>query len=211
MPASRKTPRVALYGRVSTNNQDVELQLQELREVASQRGWDIVGEFKDEGISGSSRDRQGLQEMLNTIRGGKVDVVAVWKIDRLGRSLQHLLQILDELALRGVDFVAIRNAGLDSTSAQGRLMLQILGAFCEYEAELIRERVRAGVARAKANGKRCGRPRRELDLRAAHLLLEQGHSQRRVAEMLDVPRGTLRRRLTEAAEAGSKTHPSPAS
>ena len=194
-----KIPRVALYARVSTSGhgQDVGLQLDELRAVAVQRRWNIVGEYIDEGVSGAKADRPGLAAMMHMARRGKVDLVAVWKLDRLGRSLQHLLALLDELGGLGVGFVSIRDTGIDTTSATGRLMLHIIGAFAAYERELIRERVLAGVRRAQSNGTHCGRPRVDLDLRPALALLEQGRSVRQVADILGVARGTLRRRLAE--------------
>ena len=147
-----KTPRVALYARVSTVNhgQDVGLQLDELRQVAEQRGWRIAGEFVDEGISGAAESRPALDLMLDEAKRGKLDIVVVWKLDRLGRSLQHLLQLLDDLQGHGVGFVAVRDAGIDTTSPQGRLLLQILGGFADYaEPGLMRSRagrVRAGTA-----------------------------------------------------------------
>ena len=198
-PKTSKNTRAALYARVSTtgHGQDVGLQLDELRVVAEQRGWDVVAEISDKGISGIKRERPGLDQMLELARQGKVDLVAVWKLDRLGRSLQHLLAVLDELTLLGVGFVSLRDTGIDTTSPQGRLLLQMLGAFAEFERALIRERVIAGVRRAQANGTHCGRPRVELDLRAAVALLQQGNALREVADMLSVPRTTLRRRLRE--------------
>ena len=201
MTTRTKAPtRAALYARVSTtgHGQDVGLQLEELRQVAQQRGWEIVAEITDKGISGIKKERPGLDQMLDFARQGKVDLVVVWKLDRLGRSLQHLLAVLDELGSLGVGFVSLRDTGIDTTSPQGRLLLQMLGAFAEFERALIRERVIAGVRRAQAAGVHCGRPRVDLDLRAAKLLLAQGHSQRQVAELLAIPRSTLRRRLTEA-------------
>jgi DNA invertase Pin-like site-specific DNA recombinase len=199
-----KTARTALYARVSTtgHGQDVGLQLDDLREVAQQRGWNVVGEFVDEGVSGAATSRPALDDMMEQARRGKLALVVVWKLERLGRSSQHLLQILDELQALGVGFVSIRDSGIDTTSATGRLMLHILGAFAAYERELIRERTRAGVRRARDNGKTFGRPRRDLDLRAARVLLDQGHSVRDVADMLGLPRSTLRRRLGEVQFGG---------
>jgi len=196
------TPRVALYCRVSTSGhgQDVGLQLDELRAVSCQRGWNIVGEFIDEGISGAATERPALDAMMEAARLGKLDMVAVWKLDRLGRSLQHLLQLLDELGDLGVGFVSIRDSGIDTTSATGRLMLCLVGAFAAYERELIRERVLAGVRRAQAAGTHCGRPRVEMDLRPALALLHKGHSVRQVSQILGVARGTLRRRLLEVRQ-----------
>jgi len=198
--ATREKPRVAVYGRVSTvgHGQDVELQMSELRQVAEQRGWQIVEEITDEGISGAKTERPGLDRMLADARSGKLDIVAVWKLDRLGRSLAHLLQILDELAAIGVDFVSIRDSGIDSTNPQGRLLLQLLGAFSEFEREMIKERVVAGVRRAQAAGKHCGRPVVEMDLRPAVAMLDQGHGLKAITNALGVSRSTLRRRLVEA-------------
>ena len=199
MPTTRPT-RAAIYGRVSTtgHGQHAELQLDELRQVAQQRGWSIVGEFVDEGVSGAATERPALNRMMERARCGKLDLVVVWKLDRLGRSIQHLLTILDELQGAGVGFVSVRDAGIDTTSATGRLLLHLLAAFAEYERNLIRERVVAGVRRAQANGKHCGRPRVEMDLRPAVALLEKGHGLKRIAGMLGVSRATLRERLREA-------------
>jgi len=199
---SRTEPRVALYARVSTSGhgQDVGLQLDELRQVAQQRGWQVVDEFTDEGISGTAESRPALDAMMDLARRGKLDLVVVWKLDRLGRSIQHLLQILDELQAHGVGFVSVRDAGIDTTSATGRLLLHLLAAFAEYERNLIQERVIAGVRRAQANGIHCGRPRVELDLRPAISMLESGYGLKAVASSLGISRTTLRRRLEEAGE-----------
>ncbi len=193
------SPRVALYARVSTvgKGQDAELQLGELRTVAAQRGWTISAEYRDDGISGKKASRPALDRMLADCRAGKIDLVVVWKLDRLGRSLQNLLAVLDDLRGCGVGFVSLRDSGIDTTTAGGRLMLAMVGAFAEFERALIVERVQAGVARAKAAGKHCGRPPRAFDLRAARLLLAQGHAERQVAAMLGLPRSTLRRKLAE--------------
>lgn len=203
----RKGIRAALYGRVSTvgHGQNVDMQLEELRQVAGQRGWNVHREYIDQGISGAQESRPALDALLEDARLGKVDLVAVWKLDRLGRSLQHLLSVLDELTRLGVQFVSVRDSGIDTTSPSGRLMLAMIGAFAEFERGLIRERVLAGVRRAQMAGKHCGRPRVEIDLRAATILLGQGHSLREVADMLRVPRTSLRRRLLEEAESNGKT------
>lgn len=194
--------RVALYARVSTSNkgQDVGLQLDELRQVATLRGWSIADEYVDSGVSGSTDSRPALDRMMADAQAGRFELVAVWKLDRLGRSLQHLLRLIADLSGWGVGFASLRDAGIDTTTPSGRLMLQILGALAEYERELICERVNAGIARAKAQGKHCGRPRLELELRPAAAMLKNGRSLREVAEILGVSRTTLRRRLREARE-----------
>ena len=203
----RKETRVALYGRVSTvgHGQNVEMQLVELRKVAEQRGWTVFDEYVDDGVSGSQESRPGLDRMLDDARKGNLDVIVVWKLDRLGRSLKNLLSILDDISRLGVQFLSLRDSGIDTTSPSGRLLLHLLGAFAEFERAMIQERVLAGVRRAQASGKHCGRPKVEMDLRAAQILLNGGHSLRQVADMLQVARTSLRRRLLEEAESGEKT------
>jgi DNA invertase Pin-like site-specific DNA recombinase len=204
MPTTTTTtsPRTALYARVSTtgHGQDVGLQLHELRQVARQRGWNVVAEHVDDSVSGATTSRPALDRLMDEARRGHLDLVVVWKLDRLGRSLQHLLAVLDELQHLGVGFVSIRDAGIDTTSASGRLLLHLLGAFACYERELNKERVLAGVRRAQAHGKHCGRPRVTLDVRPAVALARDGHSEREIATMLGVSRATLRRRLAEVAQ-----------
>ena len=196
---SSKQVRVGLYARVSTSGhgQDVGLQLDELRSVAAQRGWQVAGEFIDEGVSGSTRERPGLDRLMAAAKTGKVDVVVVWRFDRFARSVSHLLEALETFRALKVEFVSLR-VGIDTGTATGRMVFTMIGAIAGFERELIRERVRAGVARAKSAGKHCGRPRRDLDLRAAVALLGQGHGLRQVASMLGLPRSTLRRRLADA-------------
>jgi len=197
-----KPLRAALYARVSTSNkgQDVGLQLEELRRVAEQRGWLVSEEFVDDGVSGSDDSRPELNRMMAEAQAGNFDLVAVWKLDRLGRSLQHLLHLISDLSRWGVGFASLRDSGIDTTTPTGRLMLQILGALAEYEKELIRERVIAGVRRAQAQGKHCGRPKVDLEIRPAVAMLQQGRGLREVASIMGVSRTTLRRRLKEAGE-----------
>ena len=191
--------RAALYARVSTTNhgQDVGLQLDELRQVAAQRGWEPV-EYIDEGVSGKKDSRPGVDRMMADVQAGRLDLVAVWKLDRLGRSLRHVLALLDTLTTHGVAFVSLRDAGLDTTTPAGRLFTAMIAAFADFEAEVLRERVIAGVRRAQAAGKHCGRPKVEMDLRPALALLKEGRSLKETSRILGVSRNTLRRRLREA-------------
>lgn len=191
--------KVALYARVSTAGagQDPETQLRELRQAAAQRGWIVQGEYVDEGISGSSTQRPALDKMMQAAQTGRLNLVVVWKLDRLGRSLQHLLVLIETLKLQGVGFVSLQDAGLDTTTPTGRLLLQLCGAFAEYERCLIQERVRAGVAKAQSNGVHCGRPVKRLDMRPARALLGEGRSLREVARILKISPSTLRRKLAE--------------
>jgi len=178
----------------------VGLQLAELRQVALQRGWEVAGEYVDEGESGAKDSRPALDRMMADAQAGKLDLVAVWKLDRLGRSLPHLLRLLDQFQGWGVGFVSLRDAGIDTTTAAGRLMLQLVGAFAEYERNLIQERIVAGVRRAQAAGIHCGRPKVEVDLRPALAMLDQGHGLKTTAKAIGVSRTTLRQRLLDAGE-----------
>ena len=173
------------------------MQLVELRQVAAQRNWKVVGECVDAGVSGVQESRPALDRLMADARSGKIDVIAVWRFDRFARSTQHLLSALEEFRVLGVSFVSIREQ-VDTTTPAGKVLFTLIAAISEFERTLIVERVRAGVANAKAKGIHCGRPRRELDVRAAAALIENGHGLREVASMLGLPRSTLRRRLNEA-------------
>jgi DNA invertase Pin-like site-specific DNA recombinase len=153
-----KAVRAGIYTRVSTDKQTVENQIAELRAVATQRGWTIAEVYKDEGISGAKgRDQRPVfDKMLKDAASGKLDVVMGWAIDRFGRSLLDLLQTLQTLDACKVDVLILRQ-NLDTTLPMGRLMFQIVGAFAEFEREMLRSRINAGLARARAKGKRLGR------------------------------------------------------
>jgi DNA invertase Pin-like site-specific DNA recombinase len=157
--STRPITLVALYARVSTlNNQDPEMQLAELREYAGRRGWQIVEEFTDQGVSGCKESRPALNRMMADACRRRFDAILVWKIDRFGRSLKHLVNALAELAALGVAFISLRD-NLDLSTPSGRLMFQIIGAMAEFERALTQERVRAGLRNARAKGRRLGRPR----------------------------------------------------
>ena len=198
-PTVPATRRAALYARVSTTNhgQDVGLQLDELRLVAAQRGW-VVSEYVDAGISGSVDRRPGLDRLMGDARAGRLDIVAVWRFDRFARDTRHLLVSMEEFRAVGVDFVSLREQ-VDTSTPLGKAMFTILSAISELERDLIRERVLAGVRRAQAAGKHCGRPRADLDLRPALALLREGRDLKDTARILRLDRNTLRRRLREAA------------
>jgi DNA invertase Pin-like site-specific DNA recombinase len=200
--------RVALYARVSTTQgQDVGLQLDELREAAARRGWSVVREYVDEGVSGARSSRPALDRLLEEAQAGKFELVAIWKLDRLARSVTHLLNMTESFNQWGVGLISLRDAHVDTTTPTGRFTLQILGAVAELERSLIRERVIAGVQRARASGKHCGRPRRETSeksLDAARALLDQGWSWRATAEAVGMQKDTLRRRLQESAPAAAR-------
>lgn len=150
--------RVGIYLRVSTNGQTTENQRRELEAVAARSGWQVVGFYEDAGISGSKgRDkRPAFDRLLKDATARKVDMIAAWSVDRLGRSLQHLVGLLQELNALKCDLYLHQQA-IDTTTPSGRAMFQMCGVFAEFEREMIRERVNAGLARARDDGKRLGR------------------------------------------------------
>src|SRR6266516_366512 len=152
--------RVAIYLRVSTSKQDTENQLRELSAVADRSGWEIWKVYEDAGISGAKgRDkRPGLDAMLRAVNAREFDMIAAWSVDRLGRSLTDLLGILQNLHDKGVDLF-LHQQGLDTSTTAGKAMFQMLGVFAEFERGIIRERVNAGLARARAQGVKLGRRR----------------------------------------------------
>jgi DNA invertase Pin-like site-specific DNA recombinase len=170
--------KAAMYARVSTLDQEPENQLRELRRYAEARGWQAV-EYVDKGVSGACESRPALDELVKAARRRRFDTLVVWRLDRLGRNLRHLIMLLDELTALGVGFVSL-GEGIDTSTPAGRLQLHILGAIAEFERARIAERVRLGVARAKAQGKRLGRPRRRASdeeiAALAHLPLRQAAS-----------------------------------
>lgn len=151
--------RVALYARVSTDRQSTETQLRELREAAGHLGWEVVGEFVDRGISGSKgrKDRPQLDALLRGVSRKSFDVVAAWSVDRLGRSLVDLVGLLQEVHSTGIDLY-LHKQGMNTTTPSGRAMFQMMGVFAEFERAIIQERVRAGMARARAKGTKSGKP-----------------------------------------------------
>jgi DNA invertase Pin-like site-specific DNA recombinase len=151
-----KTKRAALYVRVSTSEQSTKSQEGELKAYAEHRGWTVKEIYSDK-ISGVKDNRPALQELMAACRQRKVDVVLVWKFDRFARSLRHLVTALEEFKRLGVDFISATE-GVDTTIPSGELVFQIFGAIAQFERSLISERVKAGIAEARRNGKRLGRP-----------------------------------------------------
>ncbi len=189
---SQIAKRVALYARVSTckGQQDPELQLRELREYAKHRDLTIVGEYIDR-MTGSKDSRPALNRLMADASQRKFDVL-VWKLDRFGRSLRHLVNALAELEALGLSFISLRD-NLDLSTPSGRLMFQIIGAMAEFERSLIQERVKAGLRNAKAKGRRLGRPRADIDEGEVLALRKSGASWRDIAKKLGVGLGTVHR------------------
>lgn len=190
--------RAAVYARVSTVDQDPQNQLAEVLEYVSRRGWVVAGEYVDHGVSGAQSSRPELNRLLKDARCRKVDVIVVWALDRFGRSLTHLVTTVDELGALGVGFVAVTQ-GIDTSdsSPAGRLTLQVLAAVAEFEREMIRDRVRAGLSKAKAQGKSLGRPRKDLSPARVHHLRAQGMSLRSIGEHIGASKNLVARILAE--------------
>jgi DNA invertase Pin-like site-specific DNA recombinase len=185
--------RVALYARVSTlNGQDPEMQLSELREFASRRGWSISREYVDQGVSGAKESRPELNELMADAHRRNFDAILVWKIGRFGRSLKHLVNALADFCAYGVTFISFRD-NLDLSTPSGRLMFQIIGAMAEFERSLIQERVKAGLRNARAKGKKFGRPHAQVDAGRVAELRREGLSWSQVCRNLNVSKGTAQR------------------
>ncbi len=197
---------VALYARVSTDGQTVENQLQDLEAVAKREGWQIVEQFIDKGISGAKgRDgRPAFDRLCKGVVRGEFDLVASWSVDRLGRSLQDLVGFLNELQSKKVNLY-LHKQGLDTSTPAGKMLFQMLGVFAEFERSMIVERVKAGLKRAKAQGKVLGRPRidQAVEAQIVHLRESQGLGMRAIARTLGVGNCTVQRVLAEAPEAGA--------
>lgn len=187
--------RAALYARVSTTDQDTEVQLHELRSYVERRGWSAA-EYVDHGVSGARMNRPALDKLMADVRRRRVDVVVVWALDRLGRSLSHLVGVVDEFGTLGVD-LAVYSQPIDTSTPAGKLTFQVLGAVAEFERQMIRARVRAGIAKAKANGKKLGRPRADIDVELVLQLRSGGASIRKIARELQVSRSVISRVLDE--------------
>src|ERR1700728_3849479 len=187
--------RVGIYLRVSTSEQTTDNQRRELEAVAARHGWTVVQVFEDAGISGAKgrHGRPGLDALMKAIARRELDMVAAWSVDRLGRSLTDLLELLRELHAKGVDLF-LHQQGLDTSKPSGRAMFQMMGVFAEFERAMIRERVIAGLARAKDEGIQLGRPRIEQsDARKAAAIrtaLQSKTGVRRIARELGVGVGT---------------------
>jgi DNA invertase Pin-like site-specific DNA recombinase len=196
--AKRAPKRVALYVRVSTTEQNTRNQRRELKEAAERNGWEIVKVYEDAGLSGAKgRDqRPGLDALLKAVTRREIDLVAAWSVDRLGRSLTDLLGLLSELHAKGVDLY-LHQQGLDTSTPSGRAMFQMMGVFAEFERAMIKERVMAGLARAREEGTKLGRKRIEdADAKKAAAIrsaLATKMGIRRIARDLGVGVGTVLR------------------
>ena len=186
---------IATYARVSTDKQAVEMQLAELKDYRKKREWGIYKEYIDQGYSGGNIKRPAFAQMMEAARKRKFDVLLVWKLDRLGRSLKDLIDTLDELGALGIDFVSYENQ-LDTSTPTGKLVFHVIGAVAEFEKDIIRERVKAGLENAKRKGKRLGRPPvPDGVLEKAKALRKEGLSFRKIGKRLGVDEGTVRKKM----------------
>ncbi len=187
--------RAAVYARVSTVDQEPENQLAELRRYVQARSWPAAIEYVDRGVSGSTNSRPALNRLVADARRRRFDVLVVWRLDRLGRSLKHLITLLDDLQVLGVAFVSLAE-GIDATTPAGKLQMHILGAISEFERARIAERVKAGLAQARRRGKRLGRPATQIS--AADLQRTADLSVRDAAREIGVSPTVLYRARTAA-------------
>lgn len=194
--------RVALYARVSTDGQDPEVQLSALRAHAANRAWTITGEFIDQGYSGAKEKRPALDRLMNVAWAGTVQAVLVWRFDRFARSVKHLMKALEAFQSLNVQFISLQEQ-FDTATPIGHAMFTMIGAMAQLERDMIRERVKAGLAVAKARGKRLGRPVVRVNSHELILLKTSGLSLHEMARQLHCSRSTVRRRLREVHHEGS--------
>ena len=193
--------KAAAYARVSTSNngQDPEVQLRELREYVSRRGWNLAGEYVDVGISGAKEKRPELSRLMDEAHRRKFDAVIVWKLDRFARSVSHLLRALETFKALGIEFASLSEQ-VDTSTPTGKMVFTVLGAVAELERSLIAERVKAGLRNARAKGKKLGRPRVAVDAARVAALRARGHSWAAIAYELEVGEGTVRRAAQTSAK-----------
>ncbi len=190
MNTSTKPTRIAIYARVSTQDQDPGLQLSELRRYVQDREWTVYQEYVDIGHSGAKDSRPELNKLMAAAKRRRFDTVLVWKFDRFARSVKHLVTSLYEFRALGIDFVSLTE-GIDTSTPLGEAMFSIIGAMAQLERDLIRERVTAGMRRAREKGKALGRPKKTLDIDEFQRLKAEGLTMAQIAKALGVTRSTL--------------------
>lgn len=188
--------RVAIYVRVSTADQSVEMQLRDLREYAKQRGFEIFKEYSDVGISGSLDSRPALNQLMNDARKRKFRAIIVWRFDRFARSTKHLITALEEFRGLKINFISF-NENIDTSSALGEAIFTIIGAMAQLERNIIRERVVAGLENAKAKGRKLGRPQK-VDPAEILKLRNDGSTSREIAAKLNISKRSVTRALKAA-------------
>ncbi len=185
MAAIDSTPRVAVYARVSTSDQSTDSQLLDLRRYVRERGWNTFKEYVDQGISGTKDSRPALNELMNDAKKRRFDVVLVWRFDRFARSTKHLILALEEFRNLGIDFVSYQE-NIDTSSPLGSAIFTIISAVAQLERDIIAERVKAGLRRAKENGKKLGRPMLSVDVEKVLQMRSEGLSLRQIARLVGI-------------------------
>lgn len=192
--------KITLYARVSTGEQNCDLQLQEMREYAARRGWPVSAEYVDRAVSGAKSSRPALDRLMSDAAQRRFDVVLVWKLDRFGRSVLHMNQSLAQLRSYDIRFIATtQGIDTDFNNPMAGFLLQILSAVSEFERALIRDRVAAGIRSARAKGKRLGRPTRIADVQKLSRMHDAGMSLREIAAKTGLSKGTVSNRLKSYA------------
>ncbi len=193
--------KIAIYARVSTLNkgQDVDMQLNELRTYCQQKDWTIAHEYVDKGISGSKSSRPQLNRLMAAAQSKSFDAVLVWKLDRFGRSVRHLVNAIAELESSNVAFISLRD-NIDLTTPVGRLMFNVIASMAQFERELIAERVKAGMANARSKGKQIGRPSLDIDSKQITSLKASGASWQDVSDSLGASISTCQRAYESTVE-----------
>jgi DNA invertase Pin-like site-specific DNA recombinase len=186
--------RAAIYARVSTTNhgQNVSMQTRELREYCQRRAWEIEGEYVDAGVSGAKERRPRLDALLIACRKRRVDAVVVYRYDRFARSLRQLVNALEEFRSLGIEFISLHE-GVDTSTPNGRLVFGIFASIAEFERELIRDRVKSGIAAARSKGKKLGRPTVRVDATRIAALRDSGATWRTITRQLGLSAGTAKR------------------
>lgn len=195
MTTATRRPRLALYARTSTaKDQSPAMQLDALRLLAAQRGWEAVEEYVDVGHSGAKEKRPALDRLMKDAMKGRLDIVICWRFDRFARSVKHLVLTLEEFRARGIEFLSVQG-GIDTSTPAGRFTFHVIAAVAELERELIRERVRAGLESARARGTKLGRPRKSVDVDRLKALQGEGLSLRRIAAETGLSASSVARAL----------------
>ncbi len=194
--------KVAIYARVSTSEQSTDSQLLDLRRYVRERGWHLYREYTDNGISGSKDSRPALNELMADARKRRFDAVLCWRFDRFARSTKHLILALEEFRNLGIDFVSFQE-NIDTSSPLGSAIFTIISAVAQLERDIIAERVKAGLRRAKENGKKLGRPRVKVDLDQVKALHSQGYSTRAIAQELGLTKSTAANLVNSTEDAGT--------
>ncbi len=186
--------RVAVYVRVSTKDQSVDMQLDDLQRYSKERGVKVFKVYKDNGVSGTKESRPALSELMNDAKKRKFDIVLVWRFDRFARSTKHLVNALYEFRNLGIDFISYQE-NIDTSSPLGEAIFTIISAMAKLERDIIAERVKGGLRKAKANGKRLGRPKNKVDTDKVIEYRKQNKSIRQIANELNLSKGAVQRTL----------------